>query len=1417
MAPTKKLAELFYDLRARTEGLEKDVASAERSLGKLTTYVLANPVVALAAVATAAAGAAAAALKMASEIDGSMRRVAAAVPTGAAGIKTLTQELENLSRQSGKSQAELGRAAERIAQVGAGSAEEVAVRLRGATQASVASGLALDATIDGLDQALDLFALGAGESTAALAELFDVAKGRTSLADVFALLQGAAPSIQKLGLDLPTASRALVQLSESGLSAKKVATALKEMADNGADGRAEVERLAAEIPKAANAMADLAKASDDVAGATENAGNLLRAELNAALIDLGNILLPAALSGMEQLLRLFGRGKFDTNNITNAKVALLEFGEATQTVFTGREKGAVEAQRAVTLLAAAAREGKASFVELGEKGIGALQARVAFFQTSRFITPEQRADLKFLQQELEKAAKIGTSGALTGRAAPPTSGGTSEADRAKAGKAALDAAKEALADSIRLGEKASGELDAIIERARARRIELAQALIATGRATADTLRQLLEDTEAQLRDSGFTREQARIIADAKLGLKSIAIDLDLATQGLAKLADLRRGEDAKTQQRAGEQARLEEDAKNRALRAGRAIEDIGGAVLAAASAFGVLEDAAAKALEAVIDVGAGIARIFAGDVKGGGLQLAKGAVNLASQAFGKDPAAEQRRREHVENLQALKAIEQHTGDLVGLQASGSFIGALKDGIAGLLSRTGDAGGFRRFGDAGPLRGINEADVLEGATGRSFKEIEALAKSLGITLNGTKESYVLFLDALKKLDLQAFGKGFAGQIRKLEIDARLDPKAFEGIEGVIKRLQVLAGPDGAPAIANAIAGLDVSTAEGKAKAIASLGDVLKNIAALDVKDLGGLSLDQFIQEILDAIDALRKTLPDAGEAFSRAMELLGLQVEFGTLDAKGKLDKAFAAFTKAFPDLSALVDTSSIAAFRKSIGSIIDGFAADGELSDAERAQIEVLRALLAAFEQATPAVEEYADALSVLSDRFVLFGTAAVDQIRQILETVTSDDSIGKNAGLALLKGLTEGLDLATEAGQSELRARAQRIFEALAEGGITAEEQVVIDMLKRILGIAGDAAKTAADIAADAARELKDRVDAARKLTSDLADAAIALGDITDPLAILQIRIRALGASFPELAALFAQFDLATEAGRAAFEEWIRSLVAQPEKLKGMADALGLTVDELLAILLGLESGIDAVGAAVQSVVDQINDALGALDVELAIEGITDPIEKLRRAVETIGGLSPEIAAALKGIDLTTEAGRAAAEKALQSLAAGSSDASFKRLVLDILTQIRGIPRDGATGDTGAGAGASSRESTANLASAASVTEVTANRWLDVMTTDLALSRTRNVLLEQIFSSITRAPLALPPALAFSSIAGGGAVVSGPTFNIALSVTFTGPVTTTGTEALGSDLSRSIYRMVREQLATDLLNAERARGRAKA
>lgn len=816
---------------------------------------------------------------------------------------------------------------------------------------------------------------------------------------------------------------------------------------------------------------------------------------------------------------------------------------------------------------------------------------------------------------------------------------------------------------------------------------------------------LLQETEQQLR--ALQNSDVALAGDpeAAIRIQGLIKQVEALRQAIAEL----NGEAAK--------GRLDPATEQRALakaqQLGRTIDDIGRLTLAAADAFGVMSDEASKALAAAFDVGAGIGRIALGDAKGGGAQATAGIVSLLGQWLGKDPETAQRKREHQENLQALREIAKNTGDLLGVTQSGRDIAGIRSAVGDLLARTGDAGGFRRFGDKGPLRNVDEAALLEAQTGLAFKQIEALAKSLGVTLNGTKQSYIDFLDALRRLDLEAFTRGFAGQIRRLELEARLDPQAFEGLDGLLKRIEVLTGPDGAPALSAALAGLDLTTSEGRTEAIARLGEVLRNISALDVADLGGLSLDEFIEEILSAVEQLRALDPTPADKFAKAIEAFGTAVELGSMTAEEKLDKAKALFADLFPDLAASVDTSSVEAFKSSIQSIIDGFAADGELTEAEQAQIAVLRLMIEAFDGASAA--------------------------------------------------------------------------------------------------------------AADIAQKAEAAMLAARALVFSIADALIAVNDISDPVEILKIRAAALVKAFPELSDVMAQFDLSTQEGRDALEAWIQSLIASPDALAAMAKELGISVDDLLGRLLGLESAADDAAVAVETLADKLGAAFDSAEFDLELEGITDPLEKLKRTSAAIGDVLPDIADIFKQFDVATEEGRAGAEAALIALAKSTDDAAVRSAVLKLLGQIRGIKGDEtapAAGLAGGGGGGGGRD---NVRATAAITEVTANRLVDLFGRNVvATEQMRDTLAAALGRTLALPGAIAPPALpsllpGASAASAGGAGAGAVVLQLTLpQIVFNGPVTTANEAELARLIQSRFMDLIQSQLTTELLVAIRRAGVAR-
>ena len=789
-------------------------------------------------------------------------------------------------------------------------------------------------------------------------------------------------------------------------------------------------------------------------------------------------------------------------------------------------------------------------------------------------------------------------------------------------------------------------------------------------------------------------------------------------------------------------------------------------------------------------------------------------IGALTAGGGRDAAEAQR---HRENLSALRAIERHTGDLVGNSATGRDLTSTAAAVEKVLGEFRGADRNKRLG----LETVS-LDLLSRLTGKSTKDLESLARSLGITLDGTEQSFRDFLQQLKQLDLEAFTDDFAGQLRRLEIEARLDPAAFEGIEGLIKRLQVLAGPKGAPAISAALAGIDIRTVEGRAEAIEKLSGVLRNIGDLSAADLGDLTLDQFIEEILKAVEALRgipvEQAQTAGEKFRDAIEQIALQAEFGVLTAEQRLAAVREAFQAAFGSVAEGLDFSSLDALKESVKGIIAGFDDDGELSDAERALAEALRELLGAFEATTPAALQFTDSLAALLDRFELLGISAKEQVGLLLAEFTSTDAIGKNAKLGLLQGLTDGLDVTSAEGLAALRARAGDILAALSAGGIDEQEQAVVDALKRILGTAERAAAEVARSAEEAARQDLSR----RKRILAQVDQDIDLDDVEDPKEILRRRLKGFLDAFGDVLELPENFEGLSS------EELDGVLASLIEQLRAMGDGVtlaGIPIEELISALLGLEAAGDSATTTVLTLAESIAAAFDGIDLDLDIAGITDPLERTTRKLRAAADKIPELSSVLGSFALDTEAGRKAAEAALVAFAQGSTDAGVKRLIADLLADLRGLPEfpglvDGAGGGI-AGTSAGNREF---VVDAANITEVTANRLVDLFLRNVLATERIDAKIEAATRGLLSSPLpvlqapALPSFLTGGTAGSGRESASGPLVSFVLGgINFNGPLTVGDADELGRVIQRRVLEVLDGPVLSELVNAIQRAGIVRA
>lgn len=645
---------------------------------------------------------------------------------------------------------------------------------------------------------------------------------------------------------------------------------------------------------------------------------------------------------------------------------------------------------------------------------------------------------------------------------------------------------------------------------------------------------------------------------------------------------------------AGDQATADAASVESATQLLTVVQDVATAALGMATAFLGADATLTKMIAGAAQVAAGLSRVSELADKAGGLSklfstgggiasalpaiggIVGGVAAIAAQ-FGESPAQKEARELLRRNNERLEQLRQTLGDALKQSSSGATLSGARRALNSANLIDNPAREFQLLSIASLTEQLKKL-------GLTMADLKRIAKDAEIELSDspTVDQLQQLQKYLNDLDFAGFANSFEGAMQRLNAEFELFPDQFRtNVERFKAILEELNNAEfGAPKLFGELAKIDTTTAEGKQAALAEIQRLFKLYAEnkLTADDLNGLNLQQFF-EMLTRLKQELGDLPQeksAADRFSDALDALGVQLEFGTLDVSERLDKMREVFANLFPDLAASLDTSSAEAFKASVKAIVDGFAADGELTDAERAQIDVLRALMEAFDASS--------------------------------------------------------------------------------------------------------------DAAADLAAKAEEAMLAARALVFTLADAFLQVNDITDPIEILKVKAAALVKAFPALADVMGQFDLSTQAGRDALEAWIRSLIDSPDALAAMAKSLGITVEELVGQLLGLESAADSAAEKVATLADKLSTAFDEVQFGIDLEGISDPIEKLKRTVSGIAGILPEIDEALAGLDLTREAGRKEAEQRLVALGSSTTDPAIRKAILSLLGQLRNIP----AASSGAGASAS-------------------------------------------------------------------------------------------------------------------------------
>lgn len=299
-----KIDELFYELDARTAGFENKITHAQTSVDNFAKFIRDKPMLATAALGASIIAVGIAAVKMASDVDTSLRRVQASFPGATAEIDKLRNSIALLSTESPRSQKELADAAAEIAAKGVGSVDELIARLRITTTVADATGESLTSVSDGLDNIADAFRLTTRQASDALTVIYGFTAGKVPIGEVFDTLKKGAPVLADLGVKAEDAGQALAALIDAGVNRRQAGLALTT------------------VLELTNRVRELRRGTDDQAQA---------ADIIASTLSRSNIATKGFIAALSELATGLQKAGIDTTQLgirANTLTAITRVAEA---------------------------------------------------------------------------------------------------------------------------------------------------------------------------------------------------------------------------------------------------------------------------------------------------------------------------------------------------------------------------------------------------------------------------------------------------------------------------------------------------------------------------------------------------------------------------------------------------------------------------------------------------------------------------------------------------------------------------------------------------------------------------------------------------------------------------------------------------------------------------------------------------------------------------------------------------------------------------------------------------------------------------------------------------------------------------------------------------------------------------------
>lgn len=915
--------------------------------------------------------------------DKTFRQIAANLPSSHEGLTQLKADLQALAVQSGRTRSEVQAAAVEISRLGVSNAGEVSARLKAATTFADATGMDLKATVQGLDQIMDAFNLNAGQAEEALAQLRAVAKQQgVDVESLFGAFQKATPHFQELGISVDVATRAIVNLLNAGHNVKQVGSELNSY--NGEN----LLKIASSAKTVENALRDLRTEADENRKSVGSTIESLKSELGGTLDDLGTRTLPtiiAGLRGINTLLAEIANNKLgESLGIGGANDPMQAFKrslgtpeERARTTWNTNHgssgawggSGPAGAAKATGTLNGALTNDQIKALADAAKVVAELRAQMdAFGESADSTTPKTDALVKQFGELASKAAKSNMS--LSDSEAF-LEHGFQVIEKSRAAETLANQAKAAkdTADAWRKLDDAFGKLSGSKITEFDQQFADLFATLEEGKKKFTTVDDFLAYADAVDRLKAKYGELRKAVVEADGVQKLLNDDLD-------GLAALKPGLDALAKDLA-DQAKAEERVRQLA----QAWDQVGRSVIAAAQAVGGLDDKTAASLQNMVTLGHGIFDLFSGNIGQGLAESVSSLAALGKGLFGGGgPSAAQQEQARV--LDANTRALQDLAALVRSGAAATALGGLNAHTAeaartGIHSLITGAGG----GDFGVASGLNMSAFLQAD---QVDAIKAAAKAMGITLDGTRESFTAFVTGIDEItpELQA---AFDAQQLQLQEDYHIRLLRAQGFTTEADAEALAA--EQAKEMSDEIAGF-ATDATIAALAAAQLAEATHAAAkaSLDAA-MSQANDDLSIDHITDPSQIFAKRAQAAQKAGGSLGALLG-NFDLNNLSADdiGQLDSSF---QDLFHQLETSPETVDLAGL---------------SIDDLKNALLD----LDSSAQAAADAVKAFSDANSQLSDDFDVYGTTAPDQVTQRAAAYGIDLSqfdLGTPAGVAAAIG----------------------------------------------------------------------------------------------------------------------------------------------------------------------------------------------------------------------------------------------------------------------------------------------------------------------------------------------------------------------------------------------------------------------------